>query len=186
MDEHQRKHARMVAAALSLSRIYLLRHAEAGWPENGQKDFDRSLNDAGYAQAEIVTDRAADKNYNPELVVCSTAQRCRQTAEAVRRTLCGEDVPFRFVDELYDSPLGTYLEILSATDNVRSMMLIGHNPAISEALQILVGAEQVGRIMPYGFPTCGLAVLDRVITPAPTRSGWPAKPGWTMIDFIAA
>lgn len=176
----------MVAVSPSLARIYLLRHAEAGWPENGQKDFDRSLNDAGYAQAEIVTDRAADKNYNPELVVCSTAQRCRQTAEAVRRTLCGEDVSFRFVDELYDSPIGTYLEILSATDNVSSVMLIGHNPAISEALQALVGAEQVGRVIPYGFPTCGLAVLERVVNVAPTRLGWPAKPDWTVIDFIAA
>lgn len=176
----------MVAAPPSLARIYLLRHAEAGWPENGQKDFDRSLNDAGYAQAEIVTDRAADKNYSPELVICSTAQRCRQTAEAVRRTLCGEDVPFRFVDELYDSHLGTYLEIISATDNVGSLMLIGHNPAISETLQALIGAEQVGRVIPYGFPTCGLAVLERAANPAPTRPGWPAKPDWAMIDFIEA
>ncbi|HBF32013.1 histidine phosphatase family protein [Rhizobium sp.] len=170
----------MIVVSPSLSRIYLLRHAEAGWPENGQKDFDRSLNDAGYAQAEVVTDRAADKNYRPELVICSTAMRCRQTSDAVRRNMCGEDVAFRFVDELYDSPLRVYMEILAGAEDVDSVMLIGHNPAMSETLQALVGPQQLGNIIPHGYPTCGLAVLAR------TDNARPTQPAWKVIDFLDA
>ena len=32
-------------------RIYLLRHAKSGWAEPGARDFDRSLSDAGFAEA---------------------------------------------------------------------------------------------------------------------------------------
>jgi phosphohistidine phosphatase len=170
----------MIVVSSSLSRIYLLRHADAGWPENGQKDFDRALSDAGYAQAEMVTDRAADKNYRPDVVVSSTALRCRQTADAVRRNLSEDATPFRFVDELYDSPLKIYLEILSAADHTGSMMIIGHNPAICETLQFLIGATQLGNIIPHGYPTCGLAVLER------RANAGPAQPGWRAIDFIEA
>jgi phosphohistidine phosphatase len=172
--------SRMFAASPSLSRIYLLRHADSGWPENGQKDFDRALSDRGYAQAEVVMDLAADKNYQPELVLCSTALRCRQTSDAVRRTLCGEETPFRYIDELYDGPVQVYLEILSATEHAGSVMLIGHNPTISETLEALIGAEPLGNVIANGYPPCGLAVLDRQVTAS------ASEPGWRVIDFLQA
>ncbi|TWD57985.1 phosphohistidine phosphatase [Agrobacterium vitis] len=170
----------MIVVSSSLSRIYLLRHAESGWPENGQKDFDRTLSDAGYAQAEVVMDQAADRNYRPDLVLCSTAVRCRQTAEAVRRTLCAEDIPLRYIDQLYNGSLEIYLEILSATDTASSVMLIGHNPTISETLETLVGADQVAAVIAQGYPPCGLAVLDR------NMDGATNKLEWRVIDFLQA
>jgi phosphohistidine phosphatase len=170
----------MIVVSPSLSRIYLLRHADSGWPENGQKDFDRSLSDTGYAQAEVVMDAAADRNYRPDLVLCSTALRCRQTADAVRRTLCGEDVPLRYIDELYNGALQVYLEILSATDHAGSVMLIGHNPTISETLEVLIGSDQVGAVIAHGYPPCGLAVLERNADAA------ASKPDWRAIDFLQA
>ncbi|MBB4953412.1 phosphohistidine phosphatase [Agrobacterium vitis] len=170
----------MTVASPSPSRIYLLRHAEAGWPENGQKDFDRALNDKGYAQAEIVMDRAADLNYRPDLVICSTALRCRQTAEAVRRALCDEDAPFRFVDELYNGSQLVYAEILSVPSNPRSVMLIGHNPSICETLEALAGADDINTIIPNGYPPCGLAVLERIENTAVSEQAW------RLIDFIQA
>lgn len=170
----------MSVVTTSLSRLYLLRHADSGWPENGQKDFDRSLSTTGYAQAEVVMGMAADKNYRPNLVICSTALRCRETSDAVRRTLCAEQTPFRYVDELYNGTLQVYLDIVSAPNNTGSVMLIGHNPAISEMLEAMIGPEKASDIIGHGYPPCGLAALQR------NDNGAASKYGWQLIDFLQA
>ncbi|MDI7863902.1 histidine phosphatase family protein [Rhizobiaceae bacterium n13] len=140
-------------------RIYLLRHAEAGWPAPGQRDFDRPLNDQGYAEAETVADIAADLGYKPELVLCSTAVRCRETADAFKR-VASVDTEFRYVDQLYNANADTYLEILSAQTASRSVMIVGHNPTMEEVLVRLAGHDATREAVPRGFPTAGLAVLD--------------------------
>jgi phosphohistidine phosphatase len=158
-------------------RIYLLRHAKALSARPGERDFDRALSDEGYADAEIVADKAADKGYIPDLVLSSTALRCRQTSEAIRRTV-GPEVEFRFVDELYDAPADRYLNIIAsqATDN--SVMLVGHNPVIGQTLASLIGQSAATTALPGGFPTAGLAVIDV------DRNALPAKATWILTDFI--
>src|SRR3546814_2838064 len=84
------------------SRLYLLRHAKSSWTLPSERDFARTLDDEGFAQAEIVADKAADRNYRPDRVVSSTAVRCRQTAEAIRRAMDHEMELF-FTDTLYRS-----------------------------------------------------------------------------------
>jgi len=157
-------------------RTFLLRHAAADWPAAGQKDFDRPLSNEGYAQAELVIDRAADKGYRPDLVICSTALRCRQTADAVRRSMGADEVEIRFVDSLYNGAADTYLEILRTSVEQTSVMLIGHNPSIEECLHVLVGEQVLAQAIPRGYPTCGLAVID----PADTVSRWQ------LTDFLEA
>ncbi|MDH4440913.1 MAG: histidine phosphatase family protein [Rhizobium sp.] len=142
-------------------RIYLLRHAKSGWAEPGGRDFDRNLSDAGFAEAELLAETAADRNYRPDLVIASTAKRCRQTAEALNRAFSGL-VEFRYVDELYNAPAETYLEILGSTSGIPALMLVGHNPAIEEVFASLCGNEIVARTVPEGYPTSGLAVIDAV------------------------
>ncbi|MBB3607726.1 histidine phosphatase family protein [Rhizobium sp. BK602] len=150
------------------SRIYLLRHADAQHATPGQRDFDRPLSDDGYAAAEIVADKAADKDYKPDLVISSTALRCRQTADAVRRAMTPAP-EFLFVDALYNATLDTYLDIISSQTTVNSVMLVGHNPVIEQTLEALIGHDALAAALPNGFPTAGLAVVDA------TRSGWILK-----------
>jgi phosphohistidine phosphatase len=140
-------------------RIYLLRHAKSGWAEPGGRDFDRSLSDAGFAEAELLAETAADKGYRPDLVVCSTAKRCRQTADAIKRVFSGL-VEFRYVDALYNGPADAYLEIAHSTRGVDALMLVGHNPAMEEVFAMLCGNEVMERTVPEGYPTSGLAVID--------------------------
>lgn len=149
----------MISNLQQAERLYLLRHARSGWAEPGSRDFDRSLSDAGYAEAELVANAAADREYRPDLVISSTAKRCRQTFEAFSRAFPDLEEA-RFVDELYNAPAEIYLEIIGATQGVRSLLLIGHNPAIEEVLARLCGHETVGKTVPDGYPTSGFAVLD--------------------------
>lgn len=161
------------------SRIYLLRHAKSGWAQPGQHDFDRELDNQGFAEAELVADKAADRNYRPDILISSTALRCRQTAEAVRRAMSEELEPL-FVDELYNGSLGIYLAILEAQKDGGSVMLIGHNPTMEELLVALVGADAMVAAIPGGYPAAGLAVLD--------YRGFVAGSGaaWVLTDFITA
>lgn len=159
------------------SRIYLLRHAKSGWAEPGQNDFDRTLDSQGYAEAEVMADKAADRGYRPDLVISSTAVRCRQTADAIKRAI-SETIEPLFVDELYNGSLSVYLELLSAQRDTQSIMLIGHNPTLQELLRELVGADETGAAVPGGFPPAGLAVLDR------RGSAEGSGPAWTLTDFL--
>ncbi|MCF1435090.1 histidine phosphatase family protein [Agrobacterium vitis] len=155
-------------------RVYLMRHAAADWPGAGQKDFDRPLSNTGYAHAEMITGMAADKGYRPDLVICSTAVRCRQTADAVRRSMCAEDVEIRYVDALYNGGAETYLEILRSSSQQGSIMLIGHNPAIEECLHVLIGEHALASTIPQGYPAGGLAIIDAEDTPS----------RWQLVDFL--
>ncbi|WP_160012003.1 histidine phosphatase family protein [Rhizobium sp. 18055] len=163
----------MTAITPPPSRIYLLRHAEAAWPAPGLSDFERALTEKGYADAEIVAENAADKGYKPDLVLSSTALRCRQTADAIHRAM-GENLDIRFVDALYNASPDIYIDIIAAQNEVTSVMLVGHNPVLEQTLEALIGHQALAQALPNGFPPSGLAVLD-------FNQGLN---GWRLIDFM--
>lgn len=160
-------------------RVYLMRHARSAWAEPGGRDFDRSLDDHGYAEAELVTARAADRMQRPDLVLSSTARRCRQTAEAVQRAF-GEDTEILFVDELYNGSLETYLAVLAGQKQAGALMLIGHNPTLEEVLEAMIGADRMAATIPAGYPTAGLAALEHGGTVMAASGTWLLK------DFLTA
>lgn len=140
-------------------RLYILRHARAAWAQPGQSDFDRALDDEGFAEAEVIAEEAADQGYKPGLIISSTAVRCRQTAEPFHRTV-SEELSIDYVDSLYSGTVDTYAELAFAERQETSVMIVGHNPMIEELFHRLVGKEIAETAAPFGYPTAGLAVLD--------------------------
>jgi phosphohistidine phosphatase len=171
MEEIELRDFIMTSISPPPSRIYLLRHAEARQAEPGQKDFDRPLTDRGYAAAEIVADEVADKGYKPDLIISSTALRCRQTADAMRRVV-SPSTEFRFVDALYNGTPDIYLSLIASQTDRESVMLVAHNPIIELTLASLIGHEALADALPRGFPTAGLAVIDATSS------------GWSLTDFV--
>jgi phosphohistidine phosphatase len=159
-------------------RIYLMRHAQAAPTLQGGRDFDRELDGTGYAQAEMVADRAADLRYVPDCIISSTAQRCRQTADIVRRTL-GETLDVQFIDELYNGTAEIYATLIAGQRPARSVMLIGHNPSIDQLLEGLIGVTARRTALPGGYPTAAITVLDYASKPA-------AETPWTLTDLVKA
>ena len=149
----------MASLGIPAFRLYLLRHARAAWALPGQSDFDRVLDDNGYAEAEVIAEEAADQGYRPDLVLCSPAARCRQTAEPFRRTI-GEELAIDYIDQLYSGGVDTYAEIAFAARPQTAVMIVGHNPMIEEFLHRLVGKEIAEAAAPFGYPTAGFAILD--------------------------
>lgn len=164
--------------ASSPSRVYLLRHAKAAWAAPGEGDFDRGLNEAGFAEAEVIADLAADRRYRPDLLLSSTAARCRQTTQAWQRAF-NEAVNIFYVDEMYNARSETYLSLIAAQTEVQSVMLVGHNPTMEATLEAMIGEDLLHAALPSGFPTSGLAVLDQ------DDSAASGKNRWRLIDFLA-
>jgi len=140
-------------------RLYLLRHARAAWADPGKSDFDRTLDDDGFAEAEVIAEEAADQGYKPELILSSTAMRCRQTAEPFHRSM-SEELSIDYVDPLYSGTVETYAELAFAERPETAVMIVGHNPMIEEFFHRLVGKEVAEAAAPFGYPTAGLAILD--------------------------
>lgn len=140
-------------------RLYILRHARAAWTQPGQSDFDRALDDEGFAEAEVIAEEAADQGYRPDVIFSSTAVRCHQTAEPFHRTM-SEELPIAYVDSLYSGTVDTYAELAFAERQEKAVMIVGHNPMIEEFFFRLVGKAMAETAAPFGYPTAGLAIVD--------------------------
>lgn len=160
-------------------RLFLLRHARSGWALPGQRDFDRALDGTGYAEAELTAQAAADHGIRPDVILCSTALRCRQTAEPLFRAL-GEDLDVRYVDQLYSGPTSIYRNLVEAHAHRASLMLVGHNPMIEELFHQILGEEMAAAALVDGYPPAGLAIINFPARPTPGGI-WSAALGMLLV-----
>ncbi len=155
-------------------RLWLLRHAKSSWEDTGLPDVDRPLAPRGQDAADRMRDYLAAESIEPELVLCSAAVRARETLARVLPGL-GSQLQVLIEPELYTFDADVLLGRLSRVpDDVASVMLVGHNPAIEElAVRI---ADRGGRLhdLSEKYPTAGLAEIE---FPAGHWSTIVAQPG---------
>ena len=95
----------------------------------------------------------------PELVLCSPAERARETLELVRPALAAT-ATVRLEPELYGASADSTLEHLrTVPEEVASVMLIGHNPGLHDLALVLASAGSVLERLQAKFPTAALATL---------------------------
>ncbi len=142
-----------------MSRLYLLRHAKAGWALPGVRDFDRPLDAIGIADAEATGKAMRASGYVPELTLCSNAKRARETLEGIAANADTGRVVF--TDDLYSSDAAGYLDKIRDNGQHGSLLLIGHNPMMEDLAMAVSGGGEEGAMhtLQTGFPTSGLAVI---------------------------
>jgi phosphohistidine phosphatase len=142
-----------------VARLYLLRHAKAGWALPGVRDFDRPLDDSGQADAEEIGAKMTELGYVPDLTLCSGALRARQTLEGV--AAMADTGRVHFDDTLYITDAAGYLDIIREHCMADSIMIIGHNPMMEDLAMAVSGSgdEEAKSTLNAGFPTSGLAVV---------------------------
>lgn len=157
-----------------MARLYLLRHAKAGWALPGVRDFDRPLDDTGKADAEQVGERMSELGYVPDITLCSGALRARQTLEGVAAR--ADTGRVHFDDTLYITDAAGYLDIIRNHGDSGSILIIGHNPMMEDLASAVAGdGEEMARgALNGGFPTSGLAVVrfDQGFEAAAPGSGY--------------
>jgi phosphohistidine phosphatase len=140
-------------------RLHLLRHAKSSWNEPELADHDRPLAGRGRRAADAMGRHLAASGVAPELVLCSTARRARETWERIEPSLAG--TPVRYEPELYGASAATLLErVRGVPDDVGSVMLVGHNPAMELLAADLACPSPLLDDLVAKFPTAALASLD--------------------------
>lgn len=152
-------------------RLILLRHAKSSWDDPGLADHDRPLAPRGRKAAALMASYLSEERIRPELVLCSTAVRARETLEGVGLP---DDVLFE--RDLYGASADVLLARLQRLpDPVESAMLVGHNPGMHELALMLGGTGDVER----KFPAGALATFE-------IGGGWgDLGPGRAeLVDFV--
>lgn len=141
--------------------LYVLRHAKSDWHSPGLADHDRPLNPRGEAAAARMAEHLRSEGISPQVVLCSSAVRARQTLAALEPVLVDADV--RVEKGLYGAGVPALLERLSVVDaDDASVLLVGHNPGLHELALHLAeddGGEALGRLRD-GLPTAALVTLS--------------------------
>lgn len=127
-------------------RIHLLRHAHAGDPLKWDgPDAARPLSRKGRRQAEALGSFLAAAGVRPERIMTSPKVRAHETADIVGAALGATPV---VDDRLADDCDLDELEEVLADAGARDVMVVGHDPYLSELFGALLGAR--GLAMPKG------------------------------------
>jgi phosphohistidine phosphatase len=161
--------------------LILLRHAKSDWP-TGVPDHERPLTERGERDAPCTGDWLVSTRRVPELVVCSTATRTRQTYALVSAAF-GDAPEVVYTDDLYGASAGEMLEVVrAAPDSVGTVMLVGHNPGTQQLALALADdshKELVARIY-NRYPTNTATILE-------TASPWAVlDPGGASVVDVAS
>jgi len=153
----------------SIKRLTLLRHAKSSWENPDLNDFDRPLNKRGERDAPLMGRRLKERGFAPDLLLVSPARRARLTGEAIADQLKLDNRQLTFNEHIYLATVSELLVLLrSIADSHQNVLLIGHNPGITDLANYLVD----GRL--ENIPTCGIFSVELQIQ------------SWQQLDRAAA
>ncbi len=142
--------------------LSLLRHAKSSWDDPELEDFDRPLNERGREAAPRMGHFLARNAVQPELVLCSTSLRTRQTLDLVLPHLSPTPT-VAYEDAIYLAPASVLLQRLrKVAGKVAHVMIVAHDPGLHQLAIELAGAgdPELVDALARKFPTGGLAVID--------------------------
>src|SRR6185312_13914424 len=145
-----------------MKTVLLLRHAKSAWGQPGLDDHERPLNKRGERAAEAMAEHIVHNAPRPDLILCSTAVRTRQTLAPLVHRLTTPAPPIALEKGLYLATEGELLVRLRAVpEEVRTVLLIGHNEGIGELASALAGDGDPAALtrLQEKFPTGSLATL---------------------------
>ena len=148
--------------------LVLFRHAKSAWPD--VPDHERPLANRGIRAAPVMGRWLRDAGLVPDLVLCSTARRARETWQFAQAGLAASP-PVTFDGRIYAAAPADLLAVIREVPPATgTLLLIGHNPSIEDLALMLVSrpgtagpdAASPGDLeqMRAKFPTAAIAVLQ--------------------------
>ena len=145
-------------------RLTLLRHAQA--EHHATHDVDRTLTVGGRADAHAIGERLRESAIVPQLVLCSSAARARQTWELAANAYGdgAEAIEVQYLDLLYGADLEEVLDLLHGVgEEVSEVLVVGHEPVTSAVAHYLAGPssqEAAALRVRTGMSTATAALLS--------------------------
>jgi len=141
-----------------VKRLYLVRHAKSSWKNPELDDFDRPLNKRGKRDAPLMGQRLREANVRPDLIISSPAKRARKTAKIIAAQIEYPGKKIQWTESLYAAETLILLQILhKIEDSVEQLMLVGHNPGLTQLAELLT-KEQIDNIPTTGIFAVGLDI----------------------------
>lgn len=117
-------------------------------------DRDRPLNERGQRDAPKMGKRLARLGVKPDLILSSPAARAVATARILAEKLDCKPGDIRVDDRLYAAEADDLLHVIrNLADKVKSVMLVGHNPELTELAHRF--SDRIAHM-----PTCAIAVFE--------------------------
>jgi len=139
--------------------LLLLRHAKSSWDDPGLADHDRPLAPRGRRASGLIATYLRERSIAPAQVLCSSSARTRETLERISAEF-GDGVEVEIEQGLYAASAGDLLARLRrVSDDVESLMVIGHAPGLPELARRLAGRGTGLERLQGKFPTAALATL---------------------------
>ncbi len=146
-----------------MTTLWILRHAKATPEDRGEaRDHDRPLLPLGLEQAAALGSLVASGGAplagleRPQLVVCSSALRTRQTFDAFEAT-AQLGAALEVSSALYEADVDQMLHLLGGYPEVPSVLVVGHQPTVGWLREdLLAASERAERTT----TVCSLAVLS--------------------------
>lgn len=141
--------------------LHLFRHAESSWNQGQSEDFERPLNPRGRVAATVMAGHMALSGLAPDVILCSTARRARETLALAVPTFV-RDCTIHIGHNLYLADAATLMELVrTLPDTAEQCMLIGHNPGLQQLALLLAGAGDVEElaVLRANFPTAAVAEI---------------------------
>jgi phosphohistidine phosphatase len=145
----------------ALRTLVLVRHAKSSW-DLDVDDHERPLSGRGRRDAVAIGRELAKRGIRPDLVLCSTAVRTRQTWEEADRG-GAQAAEVRYVPEIYHAWVPELVSIIRGLPEPAStVLMLGHAPGIPDLVQFLAardsGSPHWARLEEK-FPTAAMAIL---------------------------
>ncbi len=141
-------------------RLVLLRHAKSGWGDPGLEDRERPLNARGRQAGKLLAAHLA-KTHRPDLVLCSSALRTRQTLDLVAHAWTPPP-PVTIEDRLYLASASALLKrIGTVEDEIGTVLVVAHNPGLHQLAEALAAhsSHALRNRLAEKFPTGAAATF---------------------------
>ena len=130
-----------------------MRHAKSSWDNSFLSDHQRPLNARGKRDAPLMGLIIKEKDWVPAHVFSSDSERTQETIAGMQENL--PQLEFSLHSELYLASASQLAHSAkSCTLEHDRIMLLAHNPGITEAVYMLSG-ERLDNV-----PTAGLALIE--------------------------
>ncbi|MDC0662212.1 histidine phosphatase family protein [Marinobacter sp. SS21] len=150
--------------------LLLLRHGKSDW-RHPLSDIERPLKKRGRQGAQRIGAWLQQAELWPDLILCSPADRARQTAELCCKVLGNPGRGIQIDRELYLADADALLRVLARVpDECRRVLLVGHNPGLETLLRELASTAPT---VPADGKLLATATLAQLSLPG---ASWRALP----------
>ena len=138
-----------------MKRLFLVRHGKSSWSHSDLPDFERPLKQRGERDAPEMGRRLAAQCLRPGRIVSSPARRAIDTAHLLAGAMGAPAKAILADERIYGAGVRTLVEVITSLQaGLRSAMLVGHNPGLTDLVHVLTGTD-VGNV-----PTCGVVRIE--------------------------